>query len=69
MATEKSMLVLIAELSRWKLSLAVAFSSLTGYLVFAGDAHGNLLLVAAGVFLLRQAPPPLTSTLRERVMR
>ncbi len=52
MATEKSMLVLIAELSRWKLSLAVAFSALTGYLVFAGDAHGNLLLVAAGVFLL-----------------
>lgn len=43
---------MVAELTRWKLSLAVAFSALTGYLIFAGDAHGSMLLVAAGVFLL-----------------
>jgi len=43
---------MVAELTRWKLSLAVAFSALTGYLIFAGDVHGSLLLVSAGVFLL-----------------
>ncbi len=43
---------MVAELTRWKLSLAVAFSALTGYLIFAGDVHGSLLPVAAGVFLL-----------------
>lgn len=41
-----------AELTRWKLSLAVAFSAVTGYLVFAGDVHGSLLPAAVGVFLL-----------------
>ncbi len=43
---------MVAELTRWKLSLAVAFSAVTGYLIFAGDAHGSMLLAAAGVFLL-----------------
>ncbi len=43
---------MIAELTKWKLSLAVAFSAVTGYLVFAGDAGGSLIVVAAGVFLL-----------------
>ncbi len=46
---------MIAELIKWKLSLAVAFSAVTGYLIFAGGvggAGGGLLLVATGVFLL-----------------
>lgn len=61
MRTEKSIVAMIAELTKWKLSLAVAFSAVTGYLIYdgtAGDglpmvAIGNgLLNVAAGVFLL-----------------
>jgi protoheme IX farnesyltransferase len=43
---------MIAELTKWKLSLAVAFSAVTGYLVFDGDATGGLMAVASGVFLL-----------------
>lgn len=43
---------MIAELSKWKLSLAVAFSAVTGYLVFSGPAGGGLIPVATGVFLL-----------------
>lgn len=42
----------IAELSRWKLSLAVAFSAVTGYLLFSGGDPGGAVLTAAGVFLL-----------------
>jgi len=52
MAAKGSSVAMVAELTRWKLSLAVAFSALTGYLVFAGDAQSSLLLVAIGVFLL-----------------
>ena len=61
MATEKSTVVLVSELTKWKLSLAVAFSAVTGYLVCDGTAGGvtpeaatgtGLILVAAGVFLL-----------------
>jgi len=52
MPTDRPTVAMIAELTKWKLSLAVAFSAVTGYLVFAGDAGGSLIVVAAGVFLL-----------------
>lgn len=42
----------IAELIKWKLSLAVAFSSVTGYYLFGGKVGSDLYIVAAGVFLL-----------------
>ncbi|MDM8003613.1 MAG: protoheme IX farnesyltransferase [Bacteroidota bacterium] len=43
----------IAELSRWKLSLAVAFSAITGYMLFAGEEpRGVVIAAGAGVFLL-----------------
>ncbi|MRR19304.1 protoheme IX farnesyltransferase [bacterium] len=51
-ATEKSTIVLITELTKWKLSLAVAFSAVTGYLVFNREADAGLAMVATGVFLL-----------------
>ncbi len=43
---------MVAELTKWKLSLAVAFSSVTGYLIFSVGADSGLTLVASGVFLL-----------------
>jgi protoheme IX farnesyltransferase len=43
---------MVAELTKWKLSLAVAFSSVTGYLIFSVGAESDLALVASGVFLL-----------------
>lgn len=61
MPTEKSIPAAVAELIKWKLSLAVAFSAVTGYLVcdtaagvgLQGLAAGSgLLKVAVGVFLL-----------------
>ncbi len=52
MPTERSAFAMIAELTKWKLSLAVAFSAVTGYLVFSGDAGTGLMVVAPGVFLL-----------------
>lgn len=52
MPTSRSYAALVAELTKWKLSLAVAFSAMTGYIVFAGAADGSLLVVAMGVFLL-----------------
>jgi len=58
----------VAELCKWKLSLAVAFSAVTGYMLYAGgllqgavldSSHlidatvaGGILLTGAGVFLL-----------------
>ena len=42
----------IAELSRWKLSLAVAFSAVTGYMLFAGEEPRGVVIAGAGVFLL-----------------
>lgn len=42
----------IAELSRWKLSLAVAFSAVTGYMLFAGEEPRGIVIAGAGVFLL-----------------
>lgn len=44
--------VTIAELVKWKLSLAVAFSSVTGYFLFSGRAGSEMYIVAGGVFLL-----------------
>lgn len=52
MPTERSAFALIAELTKWKLSLAVAFSAVTGYLIFDGVAGGSLIVVAPGVLLL-----------------
>lgn len=43
---------MVAELTKWKLSLAVAFSSVTGYLISSGGADSSLTVMAAGVFLL-----------------
>lgn len=42
----------IAELVKWKLSAAVAFSSVTGYFLCSGGPGSELPAVAAGVFLL-----------------
>lgn len=61
MPTNRSYIALIAELTKWKLSLAVAFSAVTGYLICEGTAGTGLpvvaidpgiIKVAAGVFLL-----------------
>jgi len=43
---------MIAELTKWKLSLAVAFSAVTGFLISSERADIGLIVVAAGVFLL-----------------
>lgn len=43
---------MVAELTKWKLSLAVAFSSVTGYLISPGGSDRSLMVLAAGVFLL-----------------
>ena len=43
---------MVAELTKWKLSLAVAFSSVTGFLIASGAVDAGLAEVAAGVFLL-----------------
>ncbi len=43
---------MVAELTKWKLSLAVAFSSVTGYLIYSGGADSGLTMMATGVFLL-----------------
>jgi len=45
-------LLLVAELTKYKLSLAVALSSVTGYFLYSNTAGENLLFIAAGVFLL-----------------
>jgi protoheme IX farnesyltransferase len=52
MQNKKSLIAMVAELTKWKLSLAVAFSSVTGYLISSGGADSSLTLVASGVFLL-----------------
>jgi heme o synthase len=61
MPTEKSIVALVAELTKWKLSLAVSFSAVTGYLICDSAAGSGLpeaatdtgiVHVAAGVFLL-----------------
>lgn len=52
MPTERVTVAMIAELTKWKLSMAVAFSAVTGYLIFDGRSESGLVPVAAGVFLL-----------------
>ncbi len=61
MQTDKSNVALVAELTKLKLSLAVAFSSVTGYLICDGTAGTSLpeaaiitglIKVTTGVFLL-----------------
>lgn len=61
MPNERITVAMIAELTKWKLSLAVAFSAVTGYLICDGTAGTGLpemsigtglIKVAAGVFLL-----------------
>lgn len=52
MSTDRLTVAMIAELTKWKLSLAVAFSAMTGYLIYEGDSGGGLVAVVAGVFLL-----------------
>lgn len=62
MPTERMTIAIIAELTKWKLSLAVAFSAVTGYLIFDGGIAGTglsesaidtaLIMVATGVFFL-----------------
>jgi protoheme IX farnesyltransferase len=52
MPDNKSSVAMVAELTKWKLSLAVSFSSVTGFLIFSGGADSGLMVVAAGVFLL-----------------
>lgn len=52
MPNERMTVAMIAELTKWKLSLAVAFSAVTGYLIFDGRSESGLVPVAAGVFLL-----------------
>jgi len=42
MRTKKSMVAIVAELTKWKLSLAVAFSAVTGYLVCNGTTGYGL---------------------------
>lgn len=52
MPDNRSFAAMVAGLTKWKLSLAVAFSSVTGFLIFSGRADSSLTAVAAGVFLL-----------------
>jgi heme o synthase len=52
MPGNRSSAAMLAELTKWKLSLAVAFSSVTGFLICAGGDYSGLSAVAAGVFLL-----------------
>ncbi|MFZ0471753.1 MAG: protoheme IX farnesyltransferase [Bacteroidales bacterium] len=52
MAINLSSAAMVAELTKWKLSLAVAFSSVTGFLIFSAGTDSGLIAVAAGVFLL-----------------
>jgi len=45
-------LLLVAELTKYKLSLAVALSAVTGYFLYSNITGHSLLFAAAGVFLL-----------------
>jgi len=66
MAINRSSATMIAELTKWKLSLAVAFSSVTGYLIFAAGLDRGLPLVAAGVFLLSSGASALNQYTERR---
>jgi len=56
----------IAELMKWKLSAAVAFSAVTGYFICAGGADSELAAVAAGVFLLASGSAALNQFTERR---
>jgi protoheme IX farnesyltransferase len=51
MANEKSTAALVAELTKWKLSLAVAFSAVTGYLICDSASDTGLQGVVTGTGL------------------
>lgn len=53
MPTERSVFAMIAELTKWKLSLAVAFSAVTGYLICDGTSGTGLPEVAIGTGLIK----------------
>jgi heme o synthase len=47
-----STIAVYTDLVKYKLSLAVTFSSVTGYFIFRNDITGSLLFLTIGVFLL-----------------
>ncbi len=53
-ATDKrfTLLQLYGELTKYRLSLAVAFSSVTGYILASREIDNEILLIASGVFFL-----------------
>jgi protoheme IX farnesyltransferase len=57
---------MVAELTKWKLSLAVAFSSVTGFLISSVGADSGLTVVAAGVFLLSSGASALNQYTERR---
>ena len=48
----KSLLNIIAELGKVRISLPVSLSALTGYVMFTGDLHAQAWLLALGVFFM-----------------
>jgi heme o synthase len=48
----KSLLRIIAELGKVRISLPVSLSALTGYVMFTGDIHAQAWLLALGVFFM-----------------
>jgi protoheme IX farnesyltransferase len=66
MPDKKSFTAMVAELIKWKLSLAVVFSAATGYLLSSGGADGGLVVVAAGVFLLSSGASALNQYTERR---
>jgi protoheme IX farnesyltransferase len=66
MLNNKSSVAMVAELTKWKLSLAVAFSSVTGFLISSVGADSGLTVVAAGVFLLSSGASALNQYTERR---
>jgi protoheme IX farnesyltransferase len=66
MPTERITIAMIAELTKWKLSLAVAFSAVTGYLICISDAGSGLIPVTTGVFLLSSGAAALNQYTERR---
>jgi heme o synthase len=48
----KSLLRIISELGKVRISLPVSLSALTGYVMFTGDLHAQAWLLALGVFFM-----------------
>jgi heme o synthase len=48
----KSLLRIISELGKVRISLPVSLSALTGYVMFTGDIHAQAWLLALGVFFM-----------------